>query len=193
MRSADGSVGSSDAHAPAVHAPAAGPDEQRARLADDPDAERAALEHEPGARVQLARVVADEVAEQPERRRAPARRRAAGRAAARWRRAWRRAPGSPTRARARSAATGNDSGSSTNSSDRGDAERDRVGDRRERPHAPAPAQRALVDPRPPVDGRGLGQDAGARCSPARDRAAQDHELGVQRQLVAPARRGPRPR
>ena len=66
MRSADGSAGS-DADAPAVHAAPAGAHEQRARLADQPDAEAAALHHEAGARVQVARVVADEVAEQPER------------------------------------------------------------------------------------------------------------------------------
>ena len=42
-------VGVVDAHAEAVHAPAAGAHEQRARLAHEPDAERAALEHEPGA------------------------------------------------------------------------------------------------------------------------------------------------
>ena len=62
------------AHAPAVHAPPA--HEQRARLPHEPHAERAALHHEPRARVQLARVVADEVAEQAERGRlaaAPAR------------------------------------------------------------------------------------------------------------------------
>ena len=59
--------GPSTLHAPAVHAPAARAHEQRARLPHEPDAERAALEHEPGARVQLARLVADEVAEQPER------------------------------------------------------------------------------------------------------------------------------
>ena len=57
--------------------------EHRARLADEPDAERAALEHEPGPRVQLARVVADEVAEQPERASARARRSRARLAAAR--------------------------------------------------------------------------------------------------------------
>ena len=47
-------------HAPAVHAAAA--HEQRAGLPHDPDAERAALEHEAGAGVQLARLVADQVA-----------------------------------------------------------------------------------------------------------------------------------
>ena len=79
MRSAEGSVRSSTrTHQQYTRAGRA--HEQRARLADDPDAERAALDHEPGAGVQLARVVADEVAEQPERRRA--RRAAARRAAA---------------------------------------------------------------------------------------------------------------
>ena len=63
----DGSAGSVRAHAPAVHAPPAAAHEQRAGLPHEPDAERAALHHQPGARVQLARLVADEVAEQPER------------------------------------------------------------------------------------------------------------------------------
>ena len=56
-----------DAHAPADDAAAAG-HQQRAGLPDQPDAEPAALEHEAGAGVQRAGVVADEVAEQPERR-----------------------------------------------------------------------------------------------------------------------------
>ena len=65
MRSEDGSVGVRHPHAPAVHAPPA--DEQRARLPHEPDAERAALHHQARARVQLARLVADQVAEQAER------------------------------------------------------------------------------------------------------------------------------
>ena len=65
MRSAHGSSGRSrDAEAPASFRPA---DEQRARLADQPGAERAALDHEPGCGVQVARRVPDEVAEQAER------------------------------------------------------------------------------------------------------------------------------
>ena len=67
MRSAEGSAAVLGVDAPAVDAAAAGPHEQRAGLADEPDAERAALEHEAGARVQVARLVADEVAEQAER------------------------------------------------------------------------------------------------------------------------------
>ena len=67
IRSLDGSAGVGGSHAPAVHAAPA--HEQRAGLPHEPDAERAALEHEPGAGVQLPRFVADEVAEQPERRR----------------------------------------------------------------------------------------------------------------------------
>ena len=65
MRSLGRQTGVRRSHAPAVHAPPA--HEQRAGLPHEPDAERAALEHEPRARVQLARVVADEVAEQAER------------------------------------------------------------------------------------------------------------------------------
>ena len=67
MRSAEAAPGSGTLHAPAEHAPPAGRHEHRARLPHEPDAERAALEHQAGPRVQLARVVADEVAEQPER------------------------------------------------------------------------------------------------------------------------------
>ena len=59
--------GLGDLHAPAEHPPPAGRHEQGAGLADQPDAERAALAAQPGPRVQLARVVADEVAEQAER------------------------------------------------------------------------------------------------------------------------------
>ena len=51
-------------HAEAVHPPAAGRDEQRAALADQPDAERAALEREAGVALELALVVAEQVAEQ---------------------------------------------------------------------------------------------------------------------------------
>ena len=49
---------------------------------------------------------------------------------------------------------------------RGGHERDRVRDRRERPYALAARERALVDPRPPVDGRGLGEDRGGAHPPA---------------------------
>ena len=45
--------------------------QQRARPADEPRPQRAALEHEPGPGVQRPRVVPDEVAEQPERPCAP--------------------------------------------------------------------------------------------------------------------------
>ena len=55
-----------DADAEAVDGACAA-DEQRARLADEPRPEPAGLEHEAGARVQVARVVVDEVAEQAER------------------------------------------------------------------------------------------------------------------------------
>ena len=67
MRSAGGQPGLGHLDAPAEHAPPAGRHEHRAGLADEPDAERAALRHQAGLRVQLARVVADEVAEQAER------------------------------------------------------------------------------------------------------------------------------
>ena len=57
VRSADGNS-PVDLHAPAVDAPAAGPRQQRAGLRQEPDAEPAALEREPGARVQRARLAA---------------------------------------------------------------------------------------------------------------------------------------
>ena len=50
--------------AEAVHAPAARRHEQRARLAHEPDAELAALEREAGAALELALVVAEQVAEE---------------------------------------------------------------------------------------------------------------------------------
>ena len=56
-----------DPHAPAVHAPTTGPDQDRALLADQPDAQPAALERQPGRRKQVALGVSDEVAEQPQR------------------------------------------------------------------------------------------------------------------------------
>ena len=185
MRSAEGSVRSSDVHAPAVDAAAAGPHEHGAGLADQPDAERAALEHEAGARVQVARLVADEVAEQAERRALRPAVRARPRGAARSRRAWRTARGSPTRARAGRTRPARPAARAHSSTPDAASERDRVRDRRERPQPRAAVEAALVDPRPPVDGRGLGKDRSAlrRRSPARDRAAQDHELGVERQLV----------
>ena len=74
MRSRRRQVGFGHPHAPAVHAAAA--HEQRARLPHEPHAERPALHHQPRARVQLARVVADEVAQQPERGRLGGRARA---------------------------------------------------------------------------------------------------------------------
>ena len=52
------------AHAEAVHAPAARRDEQRAALADQPGAERAALEREAGVALQAALVMAEQVAEE---------------------------------------------------------------------------------------------------------------------------------
>src|SRR5687767_8322693 len=55
-----------DADAEAVDAPLA--DEQSARLADQPRAEPARLLDEPGPRVEVARVVVDEVPQEPERR-----------------------------------------------------------------------------------------------------------------------------
>ena len=67
MRSRAGSVGVGDAARTSSTRAGRRADEQRARLPDEPDAERAALQHEAGPRVQLARLVADEVAEQPER------------------------------------------------------------------------------------------------------------------------------
>ena len=91
-----------DLHAPAVDPPPAGAHEQRARLPDEPDAERAALQREPRAGVQLARVVAEQVAEQAERRALRRRRRRAAAGARRSRRGSRTAPGSPRRARSRS-------------------------------------------------------------------------------------------
>ena len=53
-------------HAEAVHAPAARAHEQRAGLPHQPGAEAPALGHEAGAGVQLARLVADQVAQQPD-------------------------------------------------------------------------------------------------------------------------------
>ena len=45
---------------------------------------------------------------------------------------------------------------------------------------PISASRARVHARPPMDGRGLRE---GRRSPARDRAAEDHQFGVERQLA----------
>ena len=64
MRSEGGSSGSVTRDAEAVHAPAAGADEQRAGLAHQPDPELAALERQAGVALQLALVVAEQVAEQ---------------------------------------------------------------------------------------------------------------------------------
>ena len=85
MRSAEGSPRSSTCTHQQSHAAAAGRTSSAPGLPHEPDAERAALGHEAGACVQLARIVADQVAEQAERGRAPARRRradAAGRTVA---------------------------------------------------------------------------------------------------------------
>ena len=65
IRSDGGSSRSTARNAEAVHAPAPGRHEQRAALAEQPDAELAALEGEPGLALELALVVAEQVAEQP--------------------------------------------------------------------------------------------------------------------------------
>ena len=69
IRSEGGSSGSVVAHAEAVHAAAAVGHEQRARLAHEPDAEPAALERQPGRALELALLVAEQVAEQALRHR----------------------------------------------------------------------------------------------------------------------------
>ena len=56
-----------DPHAPRVDPPPPRAHEEDALLADQPDAEASALEHQPRLGDQLARLVADQVAEQPER------------------------------------------------------------------------------------------------------------------------------
>ena len=175
MRSAEAGRASAR-DAPAVHAPPAGRDQQRAGLAHQPDAERAALQHQAGPRVQLARLVADEVAEQPERAALGARRAARLRphhvgAALR-----RTARGSPTRAPSARRPTGARSGSSATRTRRGGDERDAVRDRAHRPARPRSAARG-VDARAPGD-RARAREAPATGSPAGDRAAQDHEVGV---------------
>ena len=102
VRSAEGSDGIVGAHAPAVHAAAAGAHEQRARLPHEPRAEP---------RRARARARCGRAARAPRGRRGrrAGRARSAPRAASRRRarrarpsrRGWRAAPGSPTRARAR--------------------------------------------------------------------------------------------
>ena len=66
MRDAVGrrQLGVGGGHAEAVHAPAARHDEQRAALADEPDAERGALERQAGLALELALLVAEQVAEE---------------------------------------------------------------------------------------------------------------------------------
>ena len=53
-----------DPDAVAVDSPSAGPDQERPGRTEQPHAESAPLEHEPGARVQLTRAMVDQVAEQ---------------------------------------------------------------------------------------------------------------------------------
>ncbi len=112
---------------------------------------------EPGARVQRARVVAEQVAEQAERRPlgrvAGARPRADDvRAAVRvQRRDPPRVHDGDRRDRERQRLE-------RHQQHRGGEERDRVRERAQRPAVAAAAQARGVDPRPPVDGRGLGED-----------------------------------
>ena len=194
-----------DAHAPAVDPPAAGADEERSLLADEPRAEPAALEHQPGRGEQLALVVADEVAEQPERddlglavgARLPRLRFARCRAAPPGAR--RGAPGStgsPTRGRSRSPPPGRSAARSRRRSDPGKAEHGA----RSRPSTPSTAARrgaasARSRPRRQTSARGLGVRrpvAGERRlaprSAAGDRPAHDDELRVERQLADHLRR-----
>ena len=174
------------AHAPAVHAPAAAADEQRAglaRRARRPSRPRSSTS--PVARVQLARVVADEVAEQPERRaprRRPARRVRRGRTTF--------APrcgvelGDDPRVRDAASATGSASGWSATSATpaarngttcaRSSASTARPRARRRR------RRRAGASGRAASSGRAL---AGRPSLAAGDRPAQDHEVGVDRQLL----------
>ena len=123
------------------------------------------------------------------RRSGPRRRRARLRLDAPSRRGWRTARGSPTRGRAGSpppAAT---------------AGRARTARPRRRTNGTVWATVVSVHTRPRAASAGVRRRAaasgrprsreGPRCSPARDRAAQDHELGVERQLVdLPARPSP---
>ena len=51
-------------HAVAVNPAPTGAHQQRPRLADEPDPELGALQHEPRARVKLSRPMADQIAEQ---------------------------------------------------------------------------------------------------------------------------------
>ena len=193
MRSPDGSsparrVAGVDLDAVAVDAPAAAGQQHRAGLADDPGAEPARLEHEPGAGVQLARLVADEVAEQADGA----------------------LLGSVGLARPRAqdvgpalrVELGDDPG--VRQAGERDRQRERLrpheqrggGDERhdvegdaQRPEAALVAQPRGVDARAPVERLGLRQHVldrrharGAR-SAAGDRQAQDHEVGVDRQLA----------
>ena len=62
-----GQLGIADLHAEAVHHPTARADEEGARLPHQPGPQRATLGDEARRRVDLARPVADQVAEQPQR------------------------------------------------------------------------------------------------------------------------------
>ena len=169
VRSAEGSSPSTFTHQQSTRRPPGRTSSAPASpTSQTPSAPRSS--DEPGAGVQLARLVAEQVAEQPERRPLRRRRPRAARGRTTARRGWRTAPGSPTRARRAIAATGNESGSSASSSDRRAEERHGVGERAQRPAAPAPAQPRGVEPRPPVDGRGLGE-AGATLTRRRSAGA----------------------
>ena len=113
--------------------------------------------HEAGAGVQLARLVADQVAQQAER--GPLRPVGGARPAPEHGRA---ALGVQLRDRPRVREQDHVERSrqrlEREQQHRRRRERDGVGDRRERPQTPAAGQAALVDARPPVDGRGLGKD-----------------------------------
>ena len=159
-----------------------------------PGPEPPALQDQPGPGVQLARVVADQVAEQPERRALGARRRGAPRgawAARRSRPAGRRARGSPTRARrrraSRAAASGCRTTSSTPTARNGttwatvlsvhSAPR-----RRRRCASARGRQWTAASSGSPAARGGRAAARAAAGSAAGDRQPQDHELGVDGQL-----------
>ena len=157
-----------------------------------PHAERAALGHQARPRVQLARVVADQVAEQPEPTRArPPRSAARLRPAARSRRGARRAPGSPTRGRA-ARSDRERQRLERQQQPRGAEERHRVRDRGDRPRCararsagarrPAGASR----PRSVSGGRPAGRRYGHPPAIGRRRITRSASRGSSRDLLGPA-------
>ena len=178
-----------DAHAVALHAPAAGPHQERAGRSDQPRPERAALKRQSGAGAQLARLVTEEISQQPER--APLRGVADRGIASRRPQHAGAAGGVERRDRPREGQRRHRHHRQDRRQQREDRrrhhERHLVGHGAQRPHPVGPAQVGLADAAAPVHAGQLGQLARGRR--ARQRGVHQPPAMGRRRMTSSASRG----